>query len=218
MPRSRRARAGRHRSRLDVVPDPPPDPQTAEPAQVSEHALYDTTLRAQPCATLGPSVGDHRLHHECPDEATVLVGVVTAVTDHDVRSTPEPTALSRTWRNGFESGMSWVPSLRRHLSCCCLAHAVGLTRRSRQHRTTPASGVARKPEGARHLALPSRPCDLPKRLGAGRRTNEPVNTSGGARRLDRLLGRGPAVDDTAARQDLVGSYSVSGHTGEDLRG
>lgn len=57
MPRRRRARAGRHRSRLDVVPDPPPDPQTAEPAQVSEHALYDTTLRAQPCATLGPLGG-----------------------------------------------------------------------------------------------------------------------------------------------------------------
>lgn len=87
---------------MDVVADLPPDPQATEPVQMGECALHDPAVGAEPGTVFGPAAGDHRFHPKLPHETAVLVVVVPAVTEHDVRATPGLTALAPHRRNGFE--------------------------------------------------------------------------------------------------------------------
>ncbi|MEU9993408.1 hypothetical protein AB0E10_43060 [Streptomyces sp. NPDC048045] len=86
---------------MDVVAYLPADPRAAAPAQVGELALEEGALRAQPRAVLDASSGAQRLHAELPHHATVLVVVVPAVSENDVRSAPWSAALAPHGWNGF---------------------------------------------------------------------------------------------------------------------
>jgi hypothetical protein len=79
---------------VDVVAHPPADPQAAEPVQVGERASHDPALGAESGAVLGAPAGDDRLHAEIPDQAAVLVVVVAAVAQHQVRVAPGPVRAS----------------------------------------------------------------------------------------------------------------------------
>ena len=79
---------------MDVIADLPADAQAAEPVQMGEGAFHNPALSAEPGAVLGASAGDERLHTEAPDQATVLVMVVAAVTEHDVGAAPGSAALA----------------------------------------------------------------------------------------------------------------------------
>ncbi len=87
---------------MDVVADLPADPQTAEPVQVSERALYDPALGAESGAVFGAPAGDQRFHAEAPNESAVLVVIVAAVTEYRVRSASGPTTFAPHWRHGLE--------------------------------------------------------------------------------------------------------------------
>ena len=65
-----------------------------KPVQVSERALHDPALGSEAGAVLGAAAGDDRLHAEVPDKPAVLVVVVAAVPEHDVRATARPAALA----------------------------------------------------------------------------------------------------------------------------
>ncbi len=101
---------------VDVVADLPADPRTAKPVQVpvqvGERAFRGTALGAPSGAVPGAASGDQRLHVEGADEAAVLVVVVAAVTEHDVRAAPGRPRVPRTGGTTSSSGMSWETSLR----------------------------------------------------------------------------------------------------------
>lgn len=73
---------------MDVVADLPADPQAAEPVQMGESTLDNPAVSAQPAAMLGVPAGDQRFHSQSPDQAAVLVVVVSAVSEDDVRTPP----------------------------------------------------------------------------------------------------------------------------------
>ena len=69
---------------------------------MGERALYDPALSAQAGAVLGTTASDHRLHPELPDQAAVLVVVVTPITQHHVRAAPGPGAFTPHRRHGLQ--------------------------------------------------------------------------------------------------------------------
>lgn len=97
---------------MNVVPDFASDPQAAEPVQMGEGTLHNPALSAQSGAVSGAPAGNDRLDTEVPDEVTVLVVIVAAVTEHDVRGRRGLPRLPRTGGTAWRSGMSWVTSLR----------------------------------------------------------------------------------------------------------
>lgn len=89
---------------MDVVTDLPADPQAAEPVQMSEGALDNPALGSESGAVFGATSRDQWLHAERADEATVLVVVVAAVTEHDVGAASRsasaclaPAELPKAW-------------------------------------------------------------------------------------------------------------------------
>lgn len=70
--------------------------------QVGERALHDPALGAESGAVLHAAAGDQRFHAEVPDQAAVLVVVVTAVTEHDVGAAPGLAALAPNGRYCLE--------------------------------------------------------------------------------------------------------------------
>lgn len=89
---------------MDVVADLPADPQTAEPVQVGEGALDNPALGAESGAVFCAASSDQRLHAERADETAVLVVVVAAVTEHDIRAAPRSPALTPHGRHCLEQG------------------------------------------------------------------------------------------------------------------
>ncbi len=87
---------------MDVVPYLPADPQAAEPVQMSEHPFDNPALGTEAGTVLGAPACDDRLHPEGPDEAAVLVVVVTPVAEDDVGPAPGPPALAPHRRDRFE--------------------------------------------------------------------------------------------------------------------
>lgn len=87
---------------MDVVADFPADAQAAEPVQVGKGAFDDPALGTEAGTVFGATAGDDRFHPECPDEAAVLVVVVAAVAEDDVRPTAGPSALAPHRRDRFE--------------------------------------------------------------------------------------------------------------------
>lgn len=86
--------AEREEGFVDVVAYLPANPQAAEPVQVDERALHDPALSAQAGTVLGAAAGYDRLHAEVPNEPAVLVVVVTAVPEYDVRAAARSAALA----------------------------------------------------------------------------------------------------------------------------
>lgn len=80
----------------------PADPQAAEPVQMGERALHDPTLGTEAGAVLNAPAGNHRLHPESPDEATVLVVVVSTVSEDDVWPAPGTSTLAPHWWDRFK--------------------------------------------------------------------------------------------------------------------
>ncbi|GGW96174.1 hypothetical protein GCM10010297_17560 [Streptomyces malachitofuscus] len=62
----------------------------------------DPALGAQAGAVLDAAAGDEWFHAEVPDEAAVLVVVVSAVRQDHVRAAPGPAALAAHWRHDCE--------------------------------------------------------------------------------------------------------------------
>ncbi len=87
---------------MDVIAHLPTNPKPAEPVQMGERALDHPPLSPQTGTVRGAAAGDQRLHAEIPDQAAVLVVVVAAVTEHDVRTAPGPAALATHGRYGLE--------------------------------------------------------------------------------------------------------------------
>lgn len=84
---------------MDVVADLPADPQATEPVQMGKGAFHHPALSPEPGTVLGGAPGDDRLHTEVPDQAAVLVVVVTAVSEHCVRAASGPATLAAHGRN-----------------------------------------------------------------------------------------------------------------------
>ena len=76
---------------MDVVATVGADEQPAAVVEPGEGALDDPPLTTQAGAVLGLAAGDDRLDAEPPDEAAVLVVVVAAVGDQQLRPTAWPT-------------------------------------------------------------------------------------------------------------------------------
>jgi hypothetical protein len=66
---------------VDVVASVGADQESAAVVEPGEGAFDDSSVAAESGAVFGPTASDDRLDAACPDEAAVLVVVVTAVGD-----------------------------------------------------------------------------------------------------------------------------------------
>lgn len=80
--------------------------------QVGEGAPDDPRLGAQSGAMLGAASCDLGLRTEVPDWAAVLVVVVVAIGENEVRAAPGEAPLAPYRRHRFEQGNELVTSLR----------------------------------------------------------------------------------------------------------
>jgi hypothetical protein len=79
---------------MDVGVAFPADPEAPEVVQPREGALDHPAPAAQPGAVLGPPAGDQRLDTAVPELAAVLVVVIAAIGNEDVRALARPARLA----------------------------------------------------------------------------------------------------------------------------
>ena len=87
---------------MDVVAAIGADEESAAVVEPGEGALHDPTVTSEPGAVLGLAACDHRFDAALPDEAAVLVVVVTAVGDQRPRSASWPTDPATDRRHAVE--------------------------------------------------------------------------------------------------------------------
>ena len=87
---------------MDVGAAVEADEQAFELVQPGEGALHDPAVTSEPGAVLGLAACDHRFDAALPDEAAVLVVVVTAVGDQRPRSASWPTDPATDRRHAVE--------------------------------------------------------------------------------------------------------------------
>ena len=87
---------------MDVVAAIGADEESAAVVEPGEGALHDPAVTSEPGAVLGLAACDHRFDAALPDEAAVLVVVVTAVGDQRPRSASWPTDPATDRRHAVE--------------------------------------------------------------------------------------------------------------------
>ena len=87
---------------MDVVAAVGADEEAAAVVEPGEGALDDPALTAKAGAMLGLAASDHWFDAALPDEATVLVMVVTAVGDQHLRSATRPADAATHRRHPVE--------------------------------------------------------------------------------------------------------------------
>ena len=87
---------------MDVVAAVGADEQSAAVVQPGEGALDDPTVATEPGAVHGLTTSDQRLDATLPEQSTVFVVVVAAISDQRRRATPWPADAAADRRHPVE--------------------------------------------------------------------------------------------------------------------